>query len=218
MKRNLMMTAAVLSIAAGGAMASTTAKSVTDLNLRAGPGPQHDIIGVIAHNDSAEIEGCLDTRDWCKVTYEGQSGWAYGKYLTASLDQNVIPIVATDAGVEIETVVYEETNQEDAVAGAGAVGAAAGALLGGPVGAVAGAIIGGAAGAAAEPPEERVVTYVRSNRVAPVYLEGEVVTGAVVPDSVDLTEIPDSELRYVYINGLPVLVDPNERAIVHIVR
>ena len=93
----------------------------------------------------------------------------------------------------------------------------AGALVAGPIGAVAGGLLAGSAGAYAQP-DERVVTYVRTNTLDPIYLEGEVVRGAVVPESVELVEIPDAELRYVYINGQPVLVEPEQRTIVYVVR
>ena len=68
-----------------------------------------------------------------------------------------------------------------------------------------------------EPPSE-VRTYVVDHRSDPVYLNGEVVVGAGLPDNVELTEIPDYQYRYVDVNGQPVLVDPQTRRIVYIVR
>jgi hypothetical protein len=67
-----------------------------------------------------------------------------------------------------------------------------------------------------EPPQP-AITYVRENRVEPVYLEGEVVVGARLPENVELRPIPDYEYRYVYVNGVPVLVN-QERQIVYVVR
>ena len=49
-----------------------------------------------------------------------------------------------------------------------------------------------------------VRTYVTSNKIDPVYLDGEVVVGAGFSDTVELREIPDYEYRYVCVNGLPV--------------
>ncbi len=72
-------------------------------------------------------------------------------------------------------------------------GAAMGALIGGPVGAVAGAAIGGTSASVANvEPTEEVTTYVTTNSVDPVYLEGEVVVGAGVPESVTVYDIPSS--------------------------
>ena len=103
----------------------------------------------------------------------------------------------------------------------GVTGAVAGAIVGGPVGAVvgggAGVVAGGAAGTVIDPPE-RVRTYVRSNEIEPVYLDGEVVVGAGLPETVVLRDIPEYEYRYVYVNGQPVLVEPSSRRIVYVMR
>ena len=103
----------------------------------------------------------------------------------------------------------------------GVTGAVAGALIGGPVGAVvgggAGVIAGGAAGTIIDPPEQ-VRTYVSSNEGQPVYLDGEVVVGAGLPETVELRPIPDYEYQYVYVNGQPVLVEPSSRKIVYVMR
>ena len=47
MFRKAILTASTAIFAAGSAAAATSATAVTDLNLRAGPGPQYEIIGVI---------------------------------------------------------------------------------------------------------------------------------------------------------------------------
>ena len=115
-----------------------------------------------------------------------------------------------------------DLNGRHAVVTGGATGAIAGAIIGGPIGAVvggvAGAAIGGTAEGVASPPNEKVVTYVRTNKMEPVYLDGEVVVGASLPETVVLNEVPDYEYRYVYVNGQPVLVEPQTRRIVYVVR
>lgn len=215
MFRNTILTASTAIFAAGSAMAATSATAVTDLNLRAGPGPHYEIIGVIDAQAEADVDGCLEEANWCKVMYDGKEGWAYGEYLTAMVEDTQVAVVSPK--VTVETVTYDNSKDAEAFVGAGTVGAVAGALVAGPVGAVAGGLLAGSAGAAAQP-DERIVTYVQTNTLEPVYLEGEVVTGAVVPETVELAEIPDAELHYVYINGQPVLVEPQERKIVYIVR
>ena len=62
------------------------------------------------------------------------------------------------------------------------------------------------------------MVYVRDNPVDPVYLEGEVVTGVELPETVTLSTVPTSDYRYAYVNGVPVVVDPAERRVVYIVR
>ena len=42
------------------AMADTAVSAVTDLNVRAGPGPQYPIIGVLAAGQSAALNGCIE--------------------------------------------------------------------------------------------------------------------------------------------------------------
>ena len=63
-----------------------------------------------------------------------------------------------------------------------------------------------------------VRTYVTGNQVEPVYLEGEVVVGATIPEPVVLTPVPDYDYPYAYVNGQPVFIDPATRQIVYIVR
>jgi hypothetical protein len=96
-----------------------------------------------------------------------------------------------------------------------------GALIGGPLGAAIGGAIGATGGATAgaiiDPPEV-ARTYVISNPLDPIYLDGEVVIGAGVPETVTLQAIPDYDYQYVYINGQPVLVDPTTRQIVYVIR
>jgi hypothetical protein len=61
------------------------------------------------------------------------------------------------------------------------------------------------------------VTYVQSNPLDPIYVEGEVVVGAGIPAEVSLVAVPESDYQYAYLNGTPVLVD-QERKIVRVVR
>lgn len=197
---------------ASSAHAVTTAAAWTDLNLRAGPGTTYEIVSVIPATNSVTVDGCLEASNWCRVSHEGINGWASGAYLTAMVET---PIIIDRERLAVQSVTYEKS-PETSAAGA-ATGAVAGAVVGGPVGAVIGAVIGMGAGAAITP-EERVTTYVRTNPVEPIYLDGEVVVGAGIPETVVLSEVPDSDYYYAYINGVPVLVEREQRRVVHIVR
>ena len=202
---------ALMTASALGQTAIATATS--DLNIRSGPGPQFEILGVIPAASTATVEGCLDQSLWCQVAYEDVTGWAYSDYLT--IEAQGTAVILTERPPElIGPVTYEGPN--DATVGA-AGGAIAGALIAGPVGAVIGGALGVGAGAAIEA-SDPAVTYALENPVEQVYLEGEVVVGAGVPETVTLLEIPESPYRYVYINGVPVLVEPETREIVYIVR
>ena len=207
----------------GVAMAQTAATATTDLNIRSGPGPQFSIIGVLNADESVDVNGCLEGSKWCRVTHGGGEGWAYSDYLTADVSGSAVVLTERYADVGVPAVTYEGDagGAASGAAGGAATGAVAGALIGGPIGAVVGGAVGaaagGTAGAVIDPPGE-VRTYVTSNQVEPVYLEGEVVVGAGLPETVELREIPDYEYRYVYVNGQPVLVDPGTRRIVYVVR
>jgi hypothetical protein len=97
------------------------------------------------------------------------------------------------------------------------MGAVAGALIAGPGGAAVGAVTGAAAGGMADP-GETVTTYVTENPVDYVFLDGEVVAGAGVPEAVVLYPVPDTQYTYAYINGVPVVINPVDRRVVQIVR
>jgi uncharacterized protein DUF1236 len=153
--------------------------------------------------------GCIEGSLWCQITHKGKEGWAYSQYLaTQSASGNRVIISDRRPEVVVPTVTYQTTS------GAGiAAGAVTGAIVAGPVGAA----VGGVAGAVLDPPQQ-VRTYVTSNPVDPVYLQGEVVLGAGLPETVQLRPVPDYNYRYVIVNGQPVLVDPATRRIVYVYR
>jgi hypothetical protein len=72
-------------------------------------------------------------------------------------------------------------------------------------------------GATVAPPPA-VGSYVTTNPGEPVSLQGEVVVGAGLPQSVALNPVPDYRYQYVYVNDMPVLVDPATRRIVYVFR
>lgn len=225
MKAKLLVSAAtgVLMAAAAPAFAQQMVVATTDLNVRSGPGPEYTVIGVIGMDEQATLDGCLDAGKWCQVTVGGLSGWAYSDYLIG--DSSGVEVVVTDRppemGVPVVTYEREASGGEIGGAAGAATGAIAGAIVGGPVGAAVGGIAGAATGGAAGTiidPEPRVRTYIEQNPVDPVYLEGEVVVGAHLPETVTVREVPDYEYRYVHVNGQPVLVEPDTRRIVYIVR
>jgi len=217
MKPNLLLAAAAAAAAftfSPIASAAMTAAATADLNIRSGPGPQYPVVGVVNANETVTLTGCIEGSKWCTIDQGGAEGWVYSDYLTADVSGSPVVISQRSAAVAVPTVTYRPT-------GGGAMGAAggavAGALIGGPVGAVVGGVAGAATGLTALPPRE-VRTYVTSNPVDPVYLEGETVVGAAVPEAVPLSPVPNYQYDYTYLNGQPVLVDPADRRIVYVVR
>ncbi|AWC21513.1 hypothetical protein CO731_00964 [Aminobacter sp. MSH1] len=183
----------------GPSFADVAVQAATDLNVRAGPGPQYPVVGVIGAGQATTLRGCLESSKWCSVADSGGEGWVYSDYLVGDFggQQVVLSARPADSGI---VVVDPPAGGADVV-----------------IDGTTGAIIAGEAMPAIDPPAE-VRTYVTDNRIEPVYLDGEVVVGAGLPDTVELTEIPDSEYRYVYVNGQPVLVEPSTRRVVYVMR
>jgi hypothetical protein len=110
--------------------------------------------------------------------------------------------------------------QQGTVNGA-AGGAITGAIVGGPVGAAVGGVAGAIAGTAIDPPPQRVVTYVEQAPApaSPVVVREKIVVGKPVPASVVLTPVPDSpKYAYAVVNQQRVIVDPQTRTVVQVVR
>lgn len=182
----------------GTALADTAVSAVADLNIRAGPGPQYPVIGVLAAGQSATLDGCIQNSKWCTIAEANGQGWIYSDYVTADFGGNEVVLTRRPADADI-TIVEAPADVDDPNVYTGAI----------------------VAGAPIEPirrPPAEVRTYIETNRVDPVYLEGEVVTGATLPDTVELREIPDYDYRYVYVNGQPALVDPGTRRIMYVER
>lgn len=222
-RKMLAASVALFALSGAAALAQSAVTATTDLNVRAGPGPQHAVVGVIGAGQSATLNGCLENSKWCTVATANGEGWVYSDYLTGDFGGQ--QVVLTDRPADSGVVLVPESQTTDGAAtGAivgGTGGAIAGAFIGGPVGAAvggaAGVIAGGTTGQTIDPPEQ-VRTYVTTQQVQPVYLEGEAVVGAGLPEVVELQPIPDYEYRYVNVNGQVVLVEPDTRRIVYIVR
>jgi uncharacterized protein YraI len=194
-----MTAAAALSVPAS---AATLVSAMTPLNIRTGPGPQYGIVGAIPDRGQAVILGCIQNSLWCEVSYNGRQGWVYSQYLTASLSGRSM-IVAEHLNDVAPAVSYRAPVE---VVGSAPPPAITGTLVARP--------------ATAEPLviAPTVRSYVVSHPVAPVYLNGEVVEGAGLPDDVALAPVPDSDYDYAYVNNVPVLVEPSTRRVEYMYR
>jgi hypothetical protein len=128
--------------------------------------------------------------------------------------QTTVTTTTTDT---TPVVTHTEDRSGEGAAVGGLTGAAAGAVVGGPVGAAVGFVGGALLGDAANVPEP-VVGYVETNRTRSVTYDGDVAVGTVLPETVELTPVPDSDYRYVDLNGAPVIVEPQSRTIVRVVQ
>ncbi len=204
--RNAISVAALATAAAlsTSASAATMASATTPLNIRSGPGPQYPVVGVIKDNGRAVIQGCIQGSLWCEVNYLGKQGWAYSKYLNMQVAGR--PMVLSEYRAQVPTITYE--------APVTTVGSAV------PPPTVTGTLVESepAPPLAIAPPPQQVRDYVVANPAPPVYLNGEVVVGAGLPQTVALAPVPDYDYDYAYVNQVPVLVQPQTRRIVYIYR
>ncbi len=188
------------------ASAATLVTAMMPLNIRSGPGPQYSVVGAIPERGQATILGCIQGSLWCQVTYNGRQGWAYAQYLTAQLSGRSL-VLAEDLSA-VPTVTYEPP---PATVGTAVVPAAP---------AITGTVI--ARQAAAQPlvitPPPTVQQYVYSHPVSPVYLNGEVVEGAGLPEDVALAPVPGYDYDYAYVNSVLVLVEPTTRRVTYVYR
>jgi hypothetical protein len=132
-------------------------------------------------------------------------------------------IAAVSAALLVSTPVAVQAASGTVTGGAG--GAITGAIVAGPVGAIVGGVIGAVIGTAIDPPPAPVVSYVATQTAPPVFLQGDVVVGAVLPSTVVLYPVPpevyvpgDARLyAYAVVNGYPVVVDARTRVILSVV-
>jgi uncharacterized protein YraI len=60
-----------------------TASVTAGVNLRAGPGSEHNRIAVIPEGTAVVVEDCVP--GWCQVAYDGLSGYVFDTYLAADI-------------------------------------------------------------------------------------------------------------------------------------
>jgi uncharacterized protein YraI len=185
-------------LAAGPALA-VSGYSTAHLNLRAGPGTQYPIVGVMEYNVRSQITGCIADYSWCAITVAGLNGWASAEYLVVDEGGSILEVDEQGAATGIPVVEAEGVAEVVAPATVGVV-------------------VGAAGNVAAIVPEPAVLQYISATPVNPFAVEGEVVVGAVLPAAVQLYEVPGSTYGYTIVNGTKVLVDVNSRAVVYINR
>ena len=205
LKRNLTATAILLAVA-GPAAAAVTATATTDLNMRSGPGTEFPVTDVIHSTGQVSVESCVGASGWCKVSYDGQSGWASSSYLNVQPGQQVV-VGEAQPQVLYEVPVGQPTAER--IDDKTTLYHPAPKVLLAPV--QSSALVPVA-------PQAQAVTYVQQNPVQPVYLDGDVVVGAGIPGNVTLYPVPETQYQYVNVNDHIVLVEPEGRRIVEVVR
>ena len=205
-KRTIFVSALALgAVVAVPASAEIVATAMTPLNVRSGPGPEYSIVDTIPYRGQTTIIGCIRDSLWCQVSHKGRQGWAYSQYLTARLSGRSLAVA--ERLTDIPTAVYQ--TPVETVGSAVTAPAITGTLVARTVPAQQQLVIA---------PPATVRTYVINHPVAPVYLNGEVVEGVGLPESVAITPVPGTDYGYAYVNSLPVLVEPSTRQVEYIYR
>ncbi|OOY23775.1 hypothetical protein BMI91_15075 [Thioclava sediminum] len=222
----ILAAAASTTTIAGTAFAETSpplmATAQGEFDIHAGVEASSKTIATVSDGTIVPVEGCLPDGTICQVTFDGMNGYAPAGQLGVMVDGQMALLSTGPQSVTVNQIQVPGDNANKDGQGAAALtgaaaGGAAGAAVGGPVGAVVGALIGSAGVGAAAKPEPTTITWVEKHPVAPVYLDGEVATGKVIPDMVTLTPVPDSTYAYGNINDNTVFVNPDSRAIVYVV-
>ncbi|PRY26906.1 SH3 domain-containing protein [Aliiruegeria haliotis] len=60
---------------------SQPAITTATVNFRSGPGTSYGTIGTIPEGSRVELSDCNDSGSWCAVDFDGETGFASGKYL-----------------------------------------------------------------------------------------------------------------------------------------
>lgn len=178
----------------GSAWADTVVSTNIDLNMRAGPGARYPVVGVLPAGQTAVLDGCLQGSKWCAVGQGENRAWINSDYVSSEFAGRRVILSERPPQSEV-TIIEGGANANDDV--------------------LTGSIVQDDETDAPIPPLE-VRSYVSDHALEPVYIEDRIATGAVLPDTVVLREVPGYDYRYAYVNGEPVIVSPATRHIVYV--
>ncbi|CTQ34246.1 DUF1236 domain-containing protein [Jannaschia rubra] len=199
----ILTAASALALAAAPALAASPAVTTSDLNLRVGPGTAYDVAGVMPARSSIDLAGCIADSSWCEVTYDGVTGYAWAPHIAMTVAGAEVPLTEVK---DYDIVTFQSTGDVNAYIGdvePTAVGPALSVIP-----------LDGALTA----PDGETIAYIGEYPVEPIFVDGEVTVGSVLPDDAPLRKVPGGTFLYTNVNGQPVLVNPANRQIVHIAR
>jgi uncharacterized protein YraI len=81
------LSAAFAALVVSGGIAAA-ASTTNDLNMRSGPGPEYQVIGVIPSGAPVDVLGCSGS--WCQVNFGGRAGYASASYLSGDARASVM--------------------------------------------------------------------------------------------------------------------------------
>jgi uncharacterized protein YraI len=205
LKRNILLAGMILASSAGLAQAEMSATTISDIDVRTGPGSQYPTVGTATRGSEAILDGCVAGSRWCRIDVNGMRGWVYAQYL--SVEQNGGPVIvdkhSDDLGVPVVT--YQQTDDTS-------TGSVQQQAQPGPDD----ELIGPADDDDTVTPPKTVRAYIDENPVDAVELNGTIAVGSELPHDIAVRTIPDYQYSYVRVNGQAVLVDPDTHRVVYV--
>lgn len=176
------------------------AETVTALNMRSWPSNQGQIIQTIPSGTTVYVDRCNED-GWCQVIYDGLTGYSFGTYLTVKNDANEVVFLTPEYTAQtLPTFAYPYPSGYVPYEQTLSVGEPTMVYYKDPQNTTL---------------DESLLTYVVQNPPQPIWLNGEVVVGAVIPNAVTTYTIPNTPYSYTNINDTLVVVNPVDRAIIH---
>lgn len=105
-KKSFLSTTLILSALGGVGLGVTTAYGAVETVarvasgqavLRSGPATTYKVIATVPTGEKVQINGCLSSKNWCSIGYNGKVGWVFARYLNV----NSVPTISfTDMPVK----------------------------------------------------------------------------------------------------------------------
>lgn len=109
MRFNPLIGAAVLAMVLGtpGVAMAHQGMTTAEVNLRTGPGLEHDVITTISDQRALEIEGCMEDAQWCRVSWQGTEGWMHSDFVAVTGNGTEMSVdEARTAGINLPAAHY----------------------------------------------------------------------------------------------------------------
>ncbi|HZD92285.1 MAG TPA: SH3 domain-containing protein [Pseudolabrys sp.] len=108
MKKQTIIMGTILAMAAAAPTAALARAgfATTDVHMRAGPSTNFPIITTVNGGARVHIHGCLQSYNWCDVSWQGDRGWIYGRYLQFAYNNRRVLVPLYGARVNLPVVSF----------------------------------------------------------------------------------------------------------------
>ncbi len=199
LSKKILLAGVILAATAGLARAEMLATTVTDMDVRSGPGEEYPAVGTATRGSQATLDGCVEGGQWCRIDVNGMRGWVFAQSLTVDQDGGTVVVEKHGRDLGVPVVTYQKE--------------VAPPVSPSPDDELVGTV---RSDGTIDPPPGTVRTYIDANSVDAVEYQGDVAVGTELPQTVTVRTIPDYKYSYVRINGQRVLVDPATHRVVYV--